>query len=292
MEQTKALHALEPFLALTKSASSPLAAIDLINRATSAPNTYIFTELLLTPQIQSLATASASGGEYPPASYLRLLEIFSYGTYHTYTSTSSLPPLTEAQTLKLRQLSLLTLARDPTQLNYANLIQVLELSSARELENLVISAIYAGLLVGTLDPNNQLVCISSVMPLRDVAPSSVPTMISALREWSDRCTSTLSSLEKQIANIKADAAMRQKSDRDWDQRVKFMVETVNDIPGKDERTGRRVGNRKGGGGEAVKRGWQLEDLDNGEMDVDDDADGDLVERGNARLKKRGTGGVR
>ena len=46
MEQTKALNALEPFLALSKSATSPRAASDLVVQATSAPNTYVFAELL------------------------------------------------------------------------------------------------------------------------------------------------------------------------------------------------------------------------------------------------------
>ncbi|CAP60084.1 uncharacterized protein PODANS_1_3990 [Podospora anserina S mat+] len=85
MEQAKALNALEPFLALTKSATSPRAAADLISRATSAPNTYIFTELLQTPQIQALA----SNPELAP--YLTLRQSWSYGTYETYKSTAGFP---------------------------------------------------------------------------------------------------------------------------------------------------------------------------------------------------------
>jgi COP9 signalosome complex subunit 7 len=57
MEQTKALNALEPFLALSKSATSPRAASDLIVQATSAPNTYVFAELLQTPNIQNLRSS-------------------------------------------------------------------------------------------------------------------------------------------------------------------------------------------------------------------------------------------
>lgn len=167
---------------------------------------------------------------------------------------------------------------------------MLGLSSSRELENLVISAIYAGLLQATLDPSHQLVCISSVAPLRDVAPSSVPSMISTLREWSDRCTSTLSTLEKQIASIKSEATRRQKDERQWDNEVRSLVLNVNSQE-RDE-LGRRFGPlRRGVGGEAIKRGWQIEDVESGEMDVDDD-DGDEVDRSNARLKKRGTGGAR
>lgn len=78
MEQTKALNALEPFLALSKSATSPRAASDLVVQATSAPNTYVFAELLQTPNIQNLRSSE----EY--ASYLTLLEIFAWGTWEDY----------------------------------------------------------------------------------------------------------------------------------------------------------------------------------------------------------------
>ncbi|KAK7223834.1 hypothetical protein V2G26_011837 [Clonostachys chloroleuca] len=102
MEQTKALNALEPFLALSKSANSPRAAADLITRATSAPNTFIFAELLQTPQIATLSKSP----EFLP--HYKLLQIFSHGTYQTYKTTQDLPTLSDAQTLKLRQLSLLS----------------------------------------------------------------------------------------------------------------------------------------------------------------------------------------
>jgi len=78
MEQQRALNALEPYLALSKSATSPRAASDLITQATSASQTYVFTELLSTPNIQALRNSE----EYLP--YLRLLEIFAWGTIADY----------------------------------------------------------------------------------------------------------------------------------------------------------------------------------------------------------------
>jgi COP9 signalosome complex subunit 7 len=78
MEQTKALNALEPFLALSKSATSPRAAADLISQATSAPNTYVFAELLQTPNIQKLRDSPDH------AAHLVLLEIFAWGTWEDY----------------------------------------------------------------------------------------------------------------------------------------------------------------------------------------------------------------
>ncbi len=99
MDQTqqKALNALEPYILLSKSANSPRAAADLISQAISAPNTFVFAELLQTPNIQSLQTASE---DYAP--YLTLLQIFAWGTWsdytcepHSFAITSQVPPLTQ-----------------------------------------------------------------------------------------------------------------------------------------------------------------------------------------------------
>ncbi len=78
MEQTRALNALEPFLLLSRSANSARAAADLVTQATSAPNAYVFAELLHTPNIQVLRQSA----EY--AGHLRMLEIFAWGTWGDY----------------------------------------------------------------------------------------------------------------------------------------------------------------------------------------------------------------
>ncbi|KAI1871988.1 uncharacterized protein JN550_004191 [Neoarthrinium moseri] len=207
--KVKALNALEPFLALTKSATSTRAAADLVTRATSAQGTYVFAELLQAPQIQALAQSP----EHAP--YFTQLEIFSYGTYADYTAATSLPALNEQQTLKLRQLSLLTLAKDPHNLSYSSLQSALGLSDSRAVEELVISAIYADLISAQLDPRNQAVHVSSVSPLRDLAPGSIPSVLASLQAWSSRCTSTLADLESQIAAIKAAAAARHSEKNAW-----------------------------------------------------------------------------
>ncbi|KAL8340781.1 hypothetical protein RB601_006741 [Gaeumannomyces tritici] len=218
MEQVKALNALEPFLALSKSATSPRAAADLVMRATSAPNTFIFAELLEHPQIQALA----SSPEHSPA--LQLLRIFSHGTWTAYSSTPGLPVLSDAQARKLRQLSLLTLARDRASLAYDVLLRELGLSSARALENTVVSAVYAGLVQAKLDPAARCVRVSSVAPLRDLAPGAVPGMVAALRAWSDRCVEGLAALEAEAAAVRAAAAERRADRAAWEDRFTRLVE--------------------------------------------------------------------
>jgi COP9 signalosome complex subunit 7 len=229
----------QPFLALTKSATTPRQAADLVTRATSAPNTYLFTELLQTPQIQSLS----SSPDYKP--YLTLLQIFSHGTYKTYTTTTpSLPPLSGPQLLKLRQLSLLTLAKD-RHLSYSSLLPGLGLSSARELEDLVTTSIYASLIDATLDPAHATVHIHSVAPLRDVPPPAVPALLSSLRAWAARCDAALSDLEVRLRAVRAAADARAEKEKVWGERFGWLVE--------DEDQGTFDGMSGGGGGGPQKQ---------------------------------------
>lgn len=78
MDQSLALNALAPYLALAKSATSPRAAADLITQATSAQNTYVFAELLQQPNIQALQGNEQFGSSF------ELLKIFAWGTWEDY----------------------------------------------------------------------------------------------------------------------------------------------------------------------------------------------------------------
>lgn len=80
---TRALSALQPFihLALTTASPTPRFLADLVTRAISAPNTYVFAELLQTPAIQSLRSTETPE-QY--RSYLTLLEIYAWGTWEEY----------------------------------------------------------------------------------------------------------------------------------------------------------------------------------------------------------------
>ncbi|KAK6833604.1 hypothetical protein PG990_001553 [Apiospora arundinis] len=289
MAQVKALNALEPFLALTKSATSPRAAADLVTRATSTPNTYVFAELLQSPQIQALPQSP----EYAP--YYTLLEIFSYGTFADYTNTQNLPSLNEQQTLKLRQLSLLTLAKNPHNLSYASLQSALGLNDARALEDLVISAVYADLITAQLDPHNQVVHVSAVSPLRDLAPNSIPAMLASLQEWSNRCTTTLAGLEAQIAAIKDNAAQKHGEKKAWASKTEELIadeKSDKGVHGRQQtnmisravagmRSSGRYGKRDRGGNSI-----EVEADDDEAMDLDDNQDSNEDFEGVAGGKKR------
>ncbi|KAI6908271.1 hypothetical protein KC318_g2250 [Hortaea werneckii] len=204
MEQSRALNALAPFLALAKSATSPRAAADLVTQATAAPNTYVFAELLQHPQIQALAGHEQFGGHY------ELLKLFAWGTWEEYSAAQGLPQLSDAQTTKLKLLSLLTIAsQKPTasstesNLSYTTLCSRLDLQHPIDLEHLVTQAIYNDLITATLNPDDQTVVITSVAPLRDLAPGSVASMMNELAAWSGRCDAALGDLEREMEKIKA-----------------------------------------------------------------------------------------
>ncbi|KAK2733249.1 cop9 signalosome subunit 7 [Colletotrichum kahawae] len=297
MEQTKALNALEPFLALSKSATSPRAAADLITRATSNPNTFLFTELLSTPQIQALA----ANPEFLP--HLTQLELFSHGTYAAYQTTPNLPPLNDAQTLKLRQLTLLTLARERSNLSYSNLQNALDLPTPRALEDLVISAIYAGLIDATLDPHRQVVQVNSLAAPRDLAPGAVPPMIRALHAWSARCESTLGDLEAQIASIRKTASDRVRDKAEQDRKLARLVDEAGKEPADPNARKFPVGHAVVGGERAFlghssrssrynKRGStsmmdNAEEVDDEAMDVDEDDEEQEKKRASRRKTASG-----
>ncbi|KAL9138706.1 MAG: hypothetical protein Q9175_000061 [Cornicularia normoerica] len=246
MEQTqqKALNALEPYMLLSKSANSPRAAADLVTQATSAPNTFIFAELLQTPNIQALQTASK---DYAP--YLTLLHIFAWGTWSEYTETPNLPKLSNVQEQKLRQLTLLSLSTSPSTLTYAHLLSELSLPTIRALEDLVISSIYAGLLTAKLDTLSQRVDVSSVAPLRDLKPGSVPRMVSVLEDWDIRCVSVLGEIEEQLREIRRKAQEQRKRETEHEKAV-----------------AKKMGENEDGKGKLGKRGGG-EEAD--EMDIDE-----------------------
>jgi COP9 signalosome complex subunit 7 len=84
MEQQRAINALESYIILSKDAKAPRAAADLILRATSDPNTFVFAELLHTPNIDALRASDEYRAHY------KLLQIFAWGTWADYKGALSL----------------------------------------------------------------------------------------------------------------------------------------------------------------------------------------------------------
>ncbi|KAJ5203185.1 hypothetical protein N7449_005264 [Penicillium cf. viridicatum] len=255
---TRALEALQPFihLARSNSAGSPRFIANLITNATSSTQTYVFAELLELPTVQALRSPDTPA-EFK--GYLKLLEIFAWGTWQEYQTTPNLPELNTEQTLKLRLLSLLTLSTAIKPLTYSALMTALSTPTKAELESLVTKAIYASLITARLSPasNPPSVNVTAVAPLRDVQPQSLPQMIANLNEWESRCGEVVSDLEAEIARVKSDAAKRAA-------RAQAHNEALEEAVKRKQSTGKKGGRRGGRLGAGV--GGSKRDAD----DIDED----------------------
>lgn len=170
---------LEPFILLSKSARGAAAA-SLVIQAISAPNVYVFGELLRSPNLPELATKPETLPSW------NLLQLFAYGTYADYVKNrDQLPPLSESMILKLRQLTIVSLAAVNKRIPYDRLLKELGVRNVRELEDLVIDAIYNGVIVGKLDQRNQQLEVDRCMG-RDVRAEEIPSIVAMLTDWCDR----------------------------------------------------------------------------------------------------------
>ncbi|EXJ83566.1 hypothetical protein A1O1_07189 [Capronia coronata CBS 617.96] len=301
--QSKALAAIQPFvhLATTTKSPSPRFVAELIKGAISAPGTYVFTELLQTPACQSLRGTELQ-------SWLTLLEVFSWGTYAEYKGMPGLPELDEPQTLKLRQLSLLTLASpfapsDGTTvtdaLTYPSLLQSLSLPDAASLESLVTQSIYSGLLTARLSPTSSppVVNITSVAPLRDLRPQSLPALLQILQTWESRCTSVVSEMEAQISSIRQTAAQRNTTQRKRQEVVDAAVLSEKALDNGESKSGgrptrgvHRLPSKRDIDQQMEGEGEDLSD-DDGRMDLDEGL-GDVGHHGGGGRGGHGAGGSR
>jgi len=199
------------------------------------------------------------------------------------TDTPNLAPLTDAQTTKLRQLTLLSLASTPTPLTYANLLSAFSLASASSLESLITSAIYANLLTARLSPTSTppTVHITSVAPLRDLRPLSLPSLLSVLSVWNERCDDVIASLSTQIDTIKADAARRKAVAKKQQDIIDAAVLATNTNPNDplsgDAGSGRPIMRPQSGkaamGGNHLKRDLEEQQEDDGYDDFIEDVSG-------------------
>lgn len=142
---------------------------------------------------------------------------------------------------------------------------------------------------GTLDPYNRLVSLSSVAPLRDLPPASIPSMLSTLDAWSARCVSTLAGLEAQIANVKADARKRQEvaaREREDMEKASEKQKMENRLAGGGSAFS-QVGVKLGAGAASKRGNGGLDRMGDG-MDVDDGDDEDVMEAKEPRAAKKRT----
>jgi COP9 signalosome complex subunit 7 len=154
---------------------------------------------------------------------------------------------------------LLPLSSSHSSLTYEHLLTALDLPTTRALEELITTAIYSGLITATLDPAHSLIAVTSVAPLRDLAPGSLPALQSTLQAWSQRCDSALADLEAQVEKVKREAVDREKVRRKKERALEAAMQASD-----EKATG--------------KRGLLGDDA----MDIDDDGGSSRITRGSKR----------
>ncbi|WKX90276.1 hypothetical protein Q1695_009263 [Nippostrongylus brasiliensis] len=147
----------------------------------------------------------------------KTLQVFSYGTVKDLPKEVDLPP---AALSKLRQLSLISLAANGSsnrQLPYAEVMHFLELSATRELEDIVIDAIYNKLIKARLDSKGQFVEVDD-WASRDTPLEAIPDIIDMFQQFSHRVAdvrqSALQDADRRDAQVLADLKRAQQVEAD------------------------------------------------------------------------------
>ena len=194
--------ALEQYLLLAKSAQGK-ACDALIGRALEDAHTFVFGELI------QAVTANA-----PSEGHLQLLKVFAYGTYADYQAhAATLPELTAKQLQKLKMLTLASLAARESFLPFTMLQQRLDISSIRELEDLIIDSIYENLIEAKIDHKKAGLQVFSSFG-RDVPPEQVPAMLSKLKGFLSHLETVEDFIDQQIRVVgeaKSEAVMQHEA---------------------------------------------------------------------------------
>ncbi|KAJ1916840.1 hypothetical protein IWQ60_007981 [Tieghemiomyces parasiticus] len=148
----------QPYLDALAQAADADHASSIVDETAAARGVFAFTELLHSPAVQQLKDTPAYS----------LIELFAFGNWRQWHDNHRKTiPLNAAQELKLRQLSLLSLANHSKTLTYASMQRELGLVSTAELESVIIDAFYQEIIQGKLSQARQELALESAVG-RDV----------------------------------------------------------------------------------------------------------------------------
>ncbi|ESW11632.1 hypothetical protein PHAVU_008G046600 [Phaseolus vulgaris] len=191
MEQEQS-EIIEYFVKKTFASSNANALPSILVEATSHRNLFTFSEILSLPYLQQLKATENSV-------YLDMLRLFAYGTWSDYTKNAGrLPQLIPDQILKLKQLTVLTLASTYEVLAYDQMMQELDVTNVLELQDFLINeCMYSGLVRGKLDHLRQCFVVQFAA-CRDLRPAKLGSMIETLSNWLSTSENLLVSIQEKI----------------------------------------------------------------------------------------------
>jgi len=127
----------------------------------------------------------------------------------------ALPALNPAQMTKLKHLTLVSLAMESRILPYSQLLQELQMPTIRELEDLIIDAIYLDVIRGKLDQKEQQLEVEYTMG-RDLEPGKIEDLLVSLRNWASTTSAVLVTLDQRLAALANEAAAAKVANETYD----------------------------------------------------------------------------
>mmetsp|Transcript_34671 Transcript_34671/g.58253 ORF Transcript_34671/g.58253 Transcript_34671/m.58253 type:complete len:255 (+) Transcript_34671:222-986(+) len=210
---------LEQFCILAKSAKGR-AAVHIISEATSAPNLFAFGELLDQPNLQEL-----TGTEHA-ASY-ELLRLFAHGTWSDYKDAAgNLPALNAEQQLKLKQLTVVSLAETRKVMSYDLLMTNIDVTNVRQLEDFLINdCMYTGVILGKLDQQQRCLEVHHAIG-RDIRPGQLKNMVAMLNSWAATSEDLLKGIDEKVVWAGAKTAENAAHRAELDSRIEELKKSI------------------------------------------------------------------
>ncbi|XP_058008264.1 COP9 signalosome complex subunit 7 isoform X5 [Hevea brasiliensis] len=192
----------------------------VIIEATSHPSLFAFSEILAVPSVVELGGTENSG-------YLDVLRLFAHGTWTDYKNNAGcLPELIPDQVLKLKQLTVLTLAETNKVLPYDQLMQELDVTNVRELEDFLINeCMYAGIVRGKLDQLRRCFEVQFAAG-RDLRPGQLGNMLQTLSNWLATSENLLVSIQEKIKWADTMSELDKKHRKDVEDRVEDVKKSL------------------------------------------------------------------
>ncbi|KAI3444794.1 hypothetical protein Pfo_001459 [Paulownia fortunei] len=193
---------------------------NVVVEATSHPSLFAFSEILSVPNVLELEGTENNV-------FLDLLRMFAHGTWSEYKSVASrLPQLVPDQVLKLKQLTVLTLAETNKVLPYDTLMQELDVTNVRELEDFLINdCMYVGIVRGKLDQLRRCFEVQFAAG-RDLRPGQLGSMIQTLANWLSTSENLLVSIQEKIKWADSMSEIDKKHRKEVDERVEEVKKTL------------------------------------------------------------------
>jgi COP9 signalosome complex subunit 7 len=101
---------------------------------------------------------------------------------------------------------------------YSDLLLELDIKNVRDLEDLIIEAIYADIIHGKLDQKDSQLEVDFAIG-RDIRIEEIGAIVDTLQQWCDSCETVLSCIESQITSANTEKSKSLKHKESIEQEV-------------------------------------------------------------------------